>query len=204
MFTIDSTGKLTQSQNMVNQKSIAMLIPHTGEVTSEWCLRFKDLQLPPGSQVFMSRGMPIDVTRESMVHGALDAGYEWIFFLDSDVILPDNTFERLLSHNQPIINGIYKAKKPGGFFWAAWMRTKIENKTSGVPVSATGEAFAPIAKWEGRLISVDVIGTGCMMVHRSVFEKIMKDYPGIPMFFWTKDSQPESSEIYESSRSVDE
>ena len=168
------------------QKTLAICIPHTGEVSSEWCLRFKNLQLPVGSQVFMSRGMPIDVTRESMVKNALDQGFEWIFFLDSDVIIPDGTFEKLFSHKQPLVNGMYKAKKPGGFFWAAWIRTKVEDKN----ITATGEAFAPVASWEGRLIAVDVIGTGCMLVHRSVFEKISATYPGLPWFFWSKERSP--------------
>lgn len=174
-------------QGVIREKSLAICIPHTGEVTSEWCLRFKNLQLPVGSQVFMSRGMPIDVTRESMVRAALAQGFEWIFFLDSDVIIPDGTFEKLFSHNQPLVNGMYKAKKPGGFFWAAWIRTKIDDKT----VAVTGEAFVPIASWEGRLIAVDVIGTGCMLVHRSVFEKIMATYPKLPLFFWSKERAPE-------------
>jgi hypothetical protein len=160
---------------------LAVLVPHTGEVSSEWCLRFKEIQMPPGSQVFMSRGMPIDVTRESMVDAALKQGFEWIFFLDSDVILPDKALEKLFSHKQPLINGMYKAKKPGGFFWAVWMRIKSpEGK----------EAFAPISTWTGRLIQCDVIGTGCMLVHRSVFEKIREKFPGIPLFLWTKDRNP--------------
>lgn len=166
-------------------KTLAVLVPHTGEVSTEWCLKFKNIQMPMGSQVFMSRGMPIDVTREAMVRSALQHGFEWIFFLDSDVIMPDDAIPKLLSHNQPFINGIYKAKKPGGFFWAAWMRTKIEGNST-VP-DGVKEAFAPIATWDGRLISVDVIGTGCMLVHRSVFEKILATYPDLPLFFWTKD-----------------
>ena len=162
-------------------RKLAVLIPHTGEVSSEWCLKFKDIQMPPGSQVFMSRGMPIDVTRESMVKSALDQGFEWIFFLDSDVILPDKALEMLFSHKLPLINGMYKAKKPGGFFWAVWMRTKTPDGK---------EAFAPISSWTGRLIQCDVIGTGCMLVHRSVFEKIREKFPKLPWFLWSKDRNP--------------
>lgn len=164
--------------NTTPGRVLAVLVPHTGEVSSEWCLRFKEMQMPPGSQVFMSRGMPIDVTRESMVDAALKAGFEWLFFLDSDVILPDKALENLFSHKQPLINGLYKAKKPGGFFWAAWMRTKDANGK---------EAFSPISSWTGRLIQCDVIGTGCMLVHRNVFEKIREKFPELPLFLWTKD-----------------
>lgn len=173
-------GQITpaQIQGMPqNQKKLAILVPHTGEVSSEWCLMFRETPLPPGSQIFMSRGMPIDVTRESMVKTALNAGFEWIFFLDSDVILPKDALQKLFSHNLPVVCGLYKAKKPNGFFWAAWMKGKTpEGK----------DAFVPIANWSGRLFEVDVIGTGCMLVHRKVFEGI-RAKTDIPFFMWARE-----------------
>jgi hypothetical protein len=163
-----------------NQKKLAVLIPHQGEVSSEWCLMFRETPLPQGSQIFMSRGMPIDVTRESMVNTALAAGFEWIFFLDSDVILPKDVFQKLFSHNLQLVCGLYKAKKPNGFFWAAWMKGKDN----------TGkDAFVPVASWTCRLFEVDVIGTGCMLVHRSVFEEIRKK-TDLPFFMWSKERNP--------------
>jgi len=162
------------------QKKLAVLIPHTGEVSSEWTLMFRELMLPPGSQIFMSRGMPIDVTRESMVKSALDFGFEWIFFLDSDVIVPRDALQKLFSHGLPLVCGIYKAKKPNGFFWAAWMRGKTpEGK----------EAFVPVADWNGRLFEVDVTGAGCMLVNRSVFDDIRKK-TDLPFFVWGKERNP--------------
>jgi len=163
------------------EKLLAVLIPHTGTVSSEWAMKFRDYPLPAGSQIFMSRGMPIDTTRDSMVKDALKMGFEYIFFWDSDVLLPDNAFTNLFSHNFPLINGMYKAKKPTGFYWDAWKKIKTpEGK----------EAFAPIATWVGRVVEVDVVGAGCMLVHRSVFEKIKSVYPATPFFYWSRDRDP--------------
>jgi hypothetical protein len=159
-------------------KSVAVLIPHTGEVSSEWALMMREFPLPMGSQLFMSRGMPIDVTRESMVNAAMSAGFEWLFFIDSDVILPKDALQKLLQDNLPIVSGLYKAKKPNGFFWAAWMQGK---DPSGA------DAFVPVDKWQGHLFEVDVIGTGCMLIHRKVIEEIKKKRPDLPLFFWTKE-----------------
>jgi len=170
------------------EKVLAVCVPHTGEVTTEWCLRLKELPLPVGTQLFFSRGLPIDLTRETMVKTALEAGFEWVFFfLDSDVVLPLNALENLFSHHLPIVNGMYKAKKPGGFFWAVWMRQKAPDGS---------EAFAPVASWgDARMLECDVIGCGCMLIHRSVFEKIREKYPELPWFFWCKERNPEVLDV---------
>ena len=163
------------------ERVLAVLIPHTGSMSSEWTLMLREMPLPQGSQVFMSRGMPIDVIWDSMVKTVLDLGFEWIFFLDSDVILPKDALQNLISHNLPLVSGLYKAKKPNGFFWAAWMKGKTpEGK----------EAFVPIASWTDRLFEVDVIGCGCMLINRKVFEGI-RAKTDLPFFMWSKDRNPE-------------
>lgn len=185
-----SAWEILQSQNLQRsqqaaaagtpEKFVALCVPHTGEVSMEWTLRLRDIQLPPGSQVFMSRGMPIDVTRDSMVRDAFAQGFEYVFFLDSDVILPKDAVMTLLASKLPIVSGLYKAKKPNGFFWAAWVAADSpENKDKA--------AFSPVMAWEGRYIKVDVVGAGCMLIHRSAYEKIRKTYPNLPLFFWSKE-----------------
>jgi len=170
-----------QTESRFLQKPVALCIPHTGEVSMEWTLRLREIQLPPGSQVFMSRGMPIDVTRDSMVRDAFKNGFEYVFFLDSDVILPRDAIMKLLEARVPLISGLYKAKKPNGFFWAAWVSS---NRSSGE--SGDKAAFSPIASWSGRYINVDVVGAGCMLIHKSAYEKIKAAYPDLPLFFWSK------------------
>ena len=167
------------------KKFLAVLVPHMGEVSSEWAVSLKNLQCPDGSQVFFSRGMPIDVTRDQMVRDILKDGFEWIFFLDSDVIAPANTIQTLLSHNLPLVCGVYDAKKKEGFYPAMWIRTKMEEKDAQGNVTIK-EAFGAISGWQGRLIKVDVTGTGCMLVHKSVFEKI-REKTQLPFFLWTKE-----------------
>jgi hypothetical protein len=163
------------------KKFLAVLVPHMGEVSSEWAVSLKNLQCPDGSQVFFSRGMPIDVTRDQMVRDIIKDGFEWIFFLDSDVICQPNVITTLLAHNLPLVCGIYDAKKREGFYPAMWVRTKLEDGK---------EAFGAIQGWQGRMIKVDVIGCGCMLVHRSVFEKI-REKTQLPFFLWTKERNRE-------------
>ncbi len=158
------------------QNNLAILIPHTGEVTCEWALNFKNLRMPEGTQVFFSRGMPIDVTRDQLTEDVFKRGFEWLFFLDSDVILPQTAVVDLLSHNKPLISGVYDAKKKEGFFPAVWR---------GVDVDGEGK-FAPITQFGGRIIEADVTGAGCLLVNRRILEGI-RAKTDLPFFYWTKD-----------------
>jgi len=162
----------------VTDKKVVILIPHQGDVSMEWAIMWQQLPLMVGSHYSMSKGSPIDITRDTMANNALDQGYEWMFFLDSDVLPPKDVIQKLLSHNLPIVAGLYKARKPEGFTWAAWIRG----------VTPTGDvAFAPIASWgkDSRLFQADVTGCGCMLVHRDVFLKIREKFPDLPFFFWS-------------------
>ena len=158
-------------------KKVIILVPHVGEVSMEWAIMWQQLPVMVGSHYSMSKGSPIDVTRDTMVNNALEQGYEWLFFLDSDILPPKDVIQKLLSHNLPIVAGMYKARKPEGFTWAAWIRG----------ITPTGEvAFAPVASWtDARLFKVDVTGCGCCLIHRDVFFKIREKFPDLPFFFWS-------------------
>lgn len=159
-------------------KNLAILVPHTGEVTAEWTMRLRDIIVPDGTQLFFSRGMPIDVTREALIEAAYNAGFEWFFFLDSDVILPKDAIPKLLAPKIPLVCGMYPAKKTEGIYWAVWMDASTPNG---------GTAYAPVESWSGRYIRCDVTGCGCMLIHRSVIDRIRERNPDLPLFLWTKD-----------------
>ncbi len=159
---------------------IALCIPNRGgtEISLEWALyTLRQLQLPTGSQIFTSRGSPVDVSRNLLVKRSIDDGFDWIGFLDTDVGCAPDAFVRLLSHRKPFMAGLYRAKKEdreeGKVLWAAWLFD--EGK----------KGYMPIADWEGDgIMNVDVIASGLMLIHRSVFEKV-----GFPWFKWTRDTE---------------
>lgn len=158
---------------------IALCIPNKGgtEVALEWAYALRQLELPPGSQIFSSRGSPVDVARNILVKKSLDAGFDWVGFLDCDVACRPNSFMRLLAHRKPFIAGLYRAKKEdrqeGKILWAAWQFDKEHN------------GYMPIDHWEGDgIMEIDVVASGLMLIHRSVFEKV-----GFPWFKWTRDTE---------------
>lgn len=159
--------------------STMVLMPHLGKVSTEWAIRFRELQLPPISSLHILRYYPIDVAREAMAKAFVNSReFQWSLWLDSDVIPPIDGVMRLLAHkNLPIVAGIYPAKKreTPEKYPSAWK--KVQHPNSG-----SGFSAAPMDWNNHGLHVVDYIGFGFVKIHRSVFESMPQ-----PWFLWTHD-----------------
>lgn len=134
-----------------------VIVPSRGTATIEWSFALRNLELPEGADVGYIYGYSVDHERNQAVTTALKGGYDWLFFLDDDVIAPPGTFARLNSHHLDIVSGLY---------WKRW------------------EPIEPAMRWDepkerkfkmGDLVEVDYAGAGCLLIQRSVLEKI--EYP---------------------------
>lgn len=135
----------------------------------KWSAMFRRLIIP-GDFWFVPPGLPFDHARNAAVQHFLSTPYEWLFSLDSDVCAPPDTILRLLSHGLPIVSGMYCRRSP----------------PHSVPVMMKNgqwhTQFVP-----GQVVEVDVVGNGCLLVHRSVFEKVPPLAPGKPWYHWRVD-----------------
>jgi glycosyltransferase involved in cell wall biosynthesis len=156
---------------------IAILVPETGMVQMDWALQIADIKKRGRKIITMRGGYPLDQARNILVRTALEMGAEWIFFLDSDILLPKGTIERMIGRNRPLLSGLYKRKSETGSIWCCGIR------------NADGEAFrfTSNSDWEDELMSTDVVGAGCLLIHRKVFETISIMYPALPWFQWCSD-----------------
>ncbi len=160
------------SWEILEQRKLLVGILHVDTVTLAWSFGLRNLRIP--GQFIGVAGMPYDHARNSVVKMGLENGFQWIGFLDSDVIPPNDAFLRLLSHNQPIVGGMYCRRSP----------------PHGVPVAIKNGNWLTQLPGPGQnpLVEVDVMGAGCMIVHRSVFENLPPSRPGKPFFDWRVDS----------------
>lgn len=142
-------------------------------VNFKWAAAVRDLVLPPRSQHLYTSGMPFDAGRNSVAAQALSVGCEWVFFLDDDVIAPADTVARLMRHGKKICSGLYFRRSPP----LAPVAMQLERE-SGMP------KWIPIPKADAGLIQCDYVGAGCLLIHRSVFEKLPK-----PWFKWQADNE---------------
>lgn len=155
------------SWELKQHHSVLVGVLHVDTTTIAWALGLRNLIIPAGG-ILPLAGMPFDHARNVAAMRALESGVDWLFFLDSDVIPPRDAILRLASHGLPIVSGVYCRRSP----------------PVGVPVM-----MKPIGQWvttypPNSLIEVDVVGAGCLLIHRSVLEKLPPQRPGYHWFDW--------------------
>ena len=153
-------------------------ILHVDTTTIAWSLGLRRLIIP-GPEPLCVAGMPYDMGRNVICQRALEMGVEWVFHLDSDVVCPPDTILRLMAHGQPIISGVYYRRSP----------------PHGIPVMLRrlpggGTQWLQDLPPRG-LIEVDLVGAGCLLIHKSVLQKLPPIDPAIGKrwFSWRVDRQ---------------
>jgi len=103
---------------------------------------------------------PIDANRNALVKAALETDAEYLLWLDMDNVFPANTIEKLFKVNADIASGVYfKKKEP---YPAVPGRALDEHYYRPLDIVACG----------GRVVNADLIGMGCALIRRSVFENL--------------------------------
>jgi len=106
--------------------------------------------------------------RNELVAGFMEnTDAEWLLILDADEQLGLDAFDKLIDSvhdtDRPIMAGLYFGAWPGEYY-----PTAMPLIFKSVPDSTS---FLPIVDYPtDQIIEVDSAGTGCLMVHRSVFE----------------------------------
>lgn len=123
---------------------------------------------------------PIPRARNDLAERFLKSDCEWSFWVDSDLLLPCgdpgwflgvtkakkipqkfaglHAIDQLRSRNKSLIGGVYSKRVYGGDSLVANSAAKLELKKGP----------------QDKIIPVDWLAAGCMLVHRSVYEDIMK------------------------------
>lgn len=120
----------------------------------------------------------------------MPSGADYLYWIDSDVSPPAN-FMSLVEHRKEVAGGIYLMYQSKFEEVKVQGRTRYEMRPTIHPcifkkvVKGFREKrdmdqyirYAPVAQFENEeLMEVDAMGTGCMMIHRSVFERIPYPY----------------------------
>lgn len=154
----------------MNKATISVGLPFYGLFSGEWTgqtLQFiaQLAQTQELVEIIPMGAMSADHNRNAIVNDFLKSRAEWLFWIDSDTLVPAGAPDRMLAHGRTLVSGLYYGKYG-----------------AHPPIAYTiyNGAFTPIDKqilWEkGEILNVDAVGMGCMLTHRSVFEDILKNY----------------------------
>lgn len=146
--------------------------PTTGNIRMEWALaRYGQIIPTNWSMVnmiqYMSTYAPIDYlvadAQNVIVKEFIEKGFEWLFLLEHDVILPADAFVRLgaymRSEKEPVVSGLYFTKS-----------------VPAEPMIYRGRGNSYYTKWKfGDRVYCDGVPTGCLLIHRSILEAVWNE-----------------------------
>jgi hypothetical protein len=154
------------------QRRILIGIPITGLVRAEWAIARYSQVIPCNwSQTdaltwmdqFSPLGWSVADARNITVMQCLKHDFEWLYFIDHDVILPPHTTvtwnERMLKEKIPIWSGLYFTKS-----------------VPSEPLVYRGHGNGYYTDWKiGDKIWVNVVPMGCTMIHSSILKVMWED-----------------------------
>jgi len=110
---------------------------------------------------FKSHQFPTDCGRNEICAGALKGGYDYLLFLDCDMVHPSDLVERLLVMEQPIATGVYHIKRPP-FAACVFMEDQVDPRP---------HIYRTVHFGRG-VFEVHACGAGALLIHRSVLQAI--------------------------------
>lgn len=130
------------------------------------------VKAPPGSFRVDKPGHRSEYARTELIdHFLIETQHEWIFLLDSDMQPEEDTLQRLLEHQKPIITGLYLYRGKPAF--PAIRRDYDAYAARGWP----SEAFLDFPK--DALFRVGAVPFGALLVHRSAFVQAAPVFHGV-------------------------
>jgi hypothetical protein len=106
--------------------------------------------------------------RNRAVHDCLKNGFTHLFFCDDDVYVPEHTLVDLHAMNRGIAAGVYPSTK-----------TEYPGDLKAETYVMAGQNGQWFRHWFTGIRQVDVVGGGCMLIKRGVFDKVK-----FPWFRW--------------------
>ncbi len=108
-------------------------------------------------------------SQEALRLEAIRGGYDYMLMLESDIFPPLDIIERLLMHQKQVVGATYFI---GEGSQSHLMIQDIEQRGNLVRETINIDGGFDFVRMNGKLQKVYNIGFGCLMLHKSVFEKI--------------------------------
>lgn len=119
-------------------------------------------------QLLYSYVQPIDANRNKIVYDFLyNSDHDWLMMLDDDMI-PHAPLKQLVEYNKKVISGLTVVRHNG--IPSPLIQKRVPGKSGEVRFRTAN--LKDLDSETPPLIKVDGIGTGCLLIHREVLEKM--------------------------------
>ena len=164
-------GYILKKENIINNKLINILIgiPTAKYIEVDTFKSIFNLVVPPHVKLHFQNfyGYNIAQIRNLMADYTIRNNFDYMFWVDSDIVLPPDTLIKLLSHNKDVVSGVYIQRKPEKKIPEVYLWTP----TGGMANATSGRYSSP------RLLEVAGCGFGCVLTSKKVLQDI-----GYPQF----------------------
>lgn len=180
---------------MSHKLKVIIAYPFSGRfVPPEWGISISVFRFPPGisTAYVFTKGMKRDLARTFLVEKAIEAGAEYLLFIDDDTAPPADAPIHLISaldqadEDVAVCGGIYTTKSE-----------------PAMPLVYKEELAGPFWRWKyGEIFECAIVGTGCMLIRLDALKDIPKpwfrdivsveDAAGDPIAFDPNGPQPDS------------
>jgi hypothetical protein len=149
-------------------KTILIAIPTDRNIHPQTFKSIYDLQIPEGYTVNFQffHGYRVDQVRNLIASWALN--YDYLFAVDYDISFPPDTLAKLLSHDKPMVTGLYIQRIPG------------QKALELYRLAPNGGHIRPLLhELTNELEPVDGCGFGCVLIKTEVLKAV-----GYPQFVY--------------------
>jgi len=147
----------------MEKTKVFIAIPTTGNIRAELAFFLLHLDEDYDTEVLFTFGGGISHNRNLLVDNFLKIEYEWLLFIDSDIMPPFNVLE-MTKNGKDICSGVYYQ----------WQEDKLVPLVFRKRHNDYYKIFNDTG--EDDVVEVDGVGAGCLLINRKVFEAIKKPY----------------------------
>lgn len=160
----------TATSNAVIQKKnkkILLAIPTAKYIEPETFQSIYELDLPDGYEMDLQffYGYRIDQIRNLIADWSLRNDYDYLFSVDSDIVVPRDALRKMLHHDVDIVSGVYVQRNDMNIPELFVDCNSGDSTVKHMHIEEIRNASSP-------LMQIAACGFGCVLVKREVLEKM--------------------------------
>lgn len=160
-------------------KKILLAVPTSLFVENETVKSIFNLKVPDGYSIHLEivQGYAVHQARNILANFAIEQQFDYIFWIDADIILPNDILDSLVKDNKEIVSGYYIKKQEN---------VEICELFGINPADPEKKALSNILQKDlpktVGVYGIEACGFGCTLIDMNVFKKYSEKYPDDAFF----------------------